>query len=73
MAKQTYGCTSIINAVCLQFELAGHGLYTSVKRSGKGYVCCHAIKRVTKPTFMEQWLAQAPKQLANGPAWDVVL
>lgn len=31
-----YGCSSIINALCLQFELAGHGLKTGIKRSMGG-------------------------------------
>lgn len=72
--RHSYGCSSIVNAVLLQFELADHGLYTRIERSSGGtYVCCHAIKRVTKPTFKEQWLAQTPKQLTPSTAWDVVI
>jgi hypothetical protein len=66
MTKPNYACSSVINAVCLQYQLAGHGLYTSIQRSTGGkYVCTHAIKRVTKPTFMERWLEQAPKGLTQ--------
>lgn len=62
--RSSYGCSSIVNAVLLQYELAGHGLYTDVRRSSGGmYVCNHAIKRVTKPTFMERWLEQAPQTI----------
>lgn len=46
MAKRTFGCSSIINAVNLQFELAGHNLYTDIKRAKGGlWLCEHAIKR----------------------------
>jgi hypothetical protein len=46
VAKRTYGCSTIINAVNLQFELAGHGLYTDLKRSPGGmWLAEHAIKR----------------------------
>lgn len=46
MAKRTFGCTSIVNAVSLQFELAGHGLFTDLKRSKGGqWLCEHAVKR----------------------------
>lgn len=62
--KHSYGCSSVVNAVCLQFELASHGLYTNIQRSKGGtYVCSHAIKRVSKPTFMERWLEQVPQGL----------
>lgn len=70
--KHNYGCSSVVNAVCLQFELAGHGLYTNIQRSKGGtYVCSHAIKRVggsasgLKPTFMERWLEQVPQGLRS--------
>jgi len=46
MAKRTYGCSTIINAVNLQFELAGHGLYTNLKRAPGGmWLAEHTIKR----------------------------
>jgi hypothetical protein len=62
--RHSYGCSSVINAVLLQYELAGHGLFTNILRSKGGmYVCNHAIKRATKPSFMERWLEQAPKEL----------
>lgn len=64
MAKRTYGCSSVVNAVCLQYELAGHGMFTDLKRSRGGlWLVEHAIKRITKPTFIERWLEQAPKEL----------
>lgn len=31
-----YGCSSVVKAVVLQFELAGHGLQTDIKRSSGG-------------------------------------
>lgn len=62
--RHSYGCSSVINAVCLQFELAGHGLYTDIQRAKGGrYLCNHTIKRASKPSFMERWLEQAPKDL----------
>lgn len=62
--RLSYGCKSVVNAICLQFELAGHDLYTDVTRSKGGmYVCTHTIKRATKPSFMEQWAQQTPKEL----------
>lgn len=62
MPKQRFGCTSVIAAVNLQFELAGHGLYTDVKRSGKQWVCDHVVKRPenTVTPFRKQWNAQTP-------------
>jgi hypothetical protein len=70
--RHSYGCSSVVNAVMLQYELAGHGLYTDIRRSSGGmYVCNHAIKRVAKPSFMERWLEQAPKQLSSN-SWDVI-
>lgn len=39
-----YGCSDIIKAINLQFELAGHGIYTDVVRSLHGYAC-----KVVKP------------------------
>jgi hypothetical protein len=64
MAKRTYGCTSVVNAVCLQFELAGPGLFTSIHRSKSGmWLCEAAIKRPELSSFKRQWLEQAPKGL----------
>lgn len=31
-----YGCRSILSALCLQFQLAGHGLRCSLRRTEKG-------------------------------------
>lgn len=62
--RHSYGCSSVINAVLLQYELAGHGLFTDIHVAKGGmYVCNHAIKRATKPSFMERWLEQSPKEL----------
>ena len=37
MAKvKNYGCASVITALCLQFELAAHGLRCALRRTEKG-------------------------------------
>lgn len=77
MAKRTFGCSSIINAVNLQFYLAGHGVYTDLKRAQGGlWLCEHAILRPVVPDtvtvglpnaqtpFKRQWDAQAPRSLS---------
>lgn len=65
MAIRAYGCTTIVNAVCLQFELAGHGLYTDIRCSRGGmWLCEAALKRPEHSTFRQRWMDQAPKELS---------
>lgn len=67
MAKRTFGCSSIINAVNLQFELAGHGVYTDLKRNDGAtmWLCEHAIKRDHRTALMKSWMEQAPESLCG--------
>ena len=69
MSKQRYGCSSVVAAVNLQFELAGHGLDTNIIHDGKRWVCERAIHRVSPDTvtpFRRQWAQQAPQSLSTG-------
>lgn len=51
-----YGCSSIINALCLQFELAGHGLKTGIKRSmGGQWVVEAKIDRPEQTSVKRSW------------------
>lgn len=48
MAKvRGYGCSTIVKAVVLQFELAGHGLGTRLVRSSGGQWVVEA--RIVRP------------------------
>ena len=69
MPRQRFGCTSVVAAVNLQFELAGHGLYTDLRRSKGGvWLCDLVVKRPevrTMTPFKSQWMKQIPRGLCQ--------